>query len=182
MARKDAEFRYVVEFPEGLSSRVGVYGLDSGRREVYGATAFMGISIEVGDQVEPHSSGRRTDTVAVKSYARVKATTVMGDRFNQDLSGFRKNWEELINEAARRQNANSIRVESRQDVDVAIERHRQAYEKQFEKLAGQLQDGFNALIEDHPLFDFPGARQEVEKHRLMVFSSTGEQGSMWLRL
>ena len=120
--KQSIDLRYVVEFPKSLSSRVGVYGLDSKRREVYGATAFMGISIEVGDQVEPHVAGGRKDQVQVKSYSRVKATTVTGEQFRMPLSELHENWEELINEGARRLNANSIKVGSPDHVAVAIDK------------------------------------------------------------
>lgn len=179
---KPISLKYVVDFPDGLSSRVGVYGLDSRKREVYGGTAFIGVSIEVGDKVEPHAAVKGASTVRVQSYAQVKATAIKGEEFRVPLAEMQPNWEDLINNAAREQNANSIRVESPEHVQVAIERHRQAYEKQFKELAGELEDKFNGFMEEHPLCDFPDCRPKVEKHRLVVFSPDGYQGSMWLRI
>lgn len=169
-----SEFRYMIEFEDGFSSRLGVYGLDE--KEVYGTRAFMGISIEVGDRVEPNTVNERdTDPIRVVSYAEVRATAVTAP-FRVPLTEMQPNWEELINKGSRRQNMNSIRVESPDHVEAAIERHRQAYERQFKELTETLQDAFNAFIEGHPLYDFPDTREE-QKDRLIGFSLLGETTS-----
>lgn len=140
---------YMVEFEDGLRPRVHVYGVDSEAGEIYGANAYIGISVGAGHRVrKPTEEQREKGIGALTEIGAEFHTTLVKNLLRGELPDS-EDWEQKMYEDGREKGINVIKIQSPEHIENVIHRHAELYKRQFYELAERFENLFLGFIGEH---------------------------------
>lgn len=143
-SEQQKDLNYVVDFEDGLSPRLAVYGIDP-EGNVYGVKVYFGTSIQVGNEVKtaPRTAERKR-RVGVRSTGSDLKTSFFENEMRLKSHELNPDWEEDMKKHLKEEGVNVVRVQNPDQIPVVIKRYRESYEQQFAELSEQLK----ALYDD----------------------------------
>ena len=157
---EEINLEYMVEFKEGLSPVVKVYALDSDTGRFHITYTGIGVGIGAGYRVEKMEIKKSKEKCPSFSlpveedifYQISESSTRVKAEFSKSKP---ENWEQDFYEDCRKKGVNCIKVKNPEHIEVAIERHKELYAKQFQVLGMTFKDLFEEFIRKHPIYEHP---------------------------
>lgn len=142
---------YIVRFENGLRPEVFVYGIDSKAGEIYGADAFIGVTVGAGRSVKaPSKDDLERHVGAIVNLGLKIDTSIVAFGFKKKLSEAKDDLEKRIYELYRENGRNVVKIQSPEHIELAIKRHAELYGEQFKELAERFVNLFQGFIGEHP--------------------------------
>jgi len=147
------DLEYMARFKGGLRSRVHIYGIDSEAGEIYGAYAYIGVSVGAGYEVSRPIKGQENEKGevlgAILGFGGSTRTSLVVDGLTGKLPED-EDWERKLYKGLKKDGWNVIKVQNREHVKPAIQRHVELYSEQFNELVKRFENVFQRFINEHP--------------------------------